>query len=195
MTTFSIICSISYHCLLSYPRSYSHISLRPVALQSLDSVALQLPLPVLVTQSCPTLRDSMDSVHGILQARILERVAISFSRGSSWSRDRTQVSHIAGRSFPIWATREAQWWLSKDQLSPTGQMVLHDINSMRPEWFWFWTYTANLVMTKIPLHRHLKMEIIYFFPGQDSRALKRNTHEFMRIPGHGVGPRWWNNAH
>ena len=47
------------------------------------------------------------SVHGILQARVLEWVAISFSKGSSQPRDRTQVSHIAGRCCTIWATREA----------------------------------------------------------------------------------------
>ena len=53
-----------------------------------------------VTQSCLTLRNSMDcsllgsSVHGLLHARILEWVAISFSRGSSWPRDRTHVSCI-----------------------------------------------------------------------------------------------------
>ena len=47
------------------------------------------------------------SVHGILQARILEWVAISFSRLSSRPRDRTQVSHIAGRHFNLCATREA----------------------------------------------------------------------------------------
>ena len=47
------------------------------------------------------------SVHGIFQARVLERVAISFSRGSSQPRDRTWVSHIAGRPFTIWATRQA----------------------------------------------------------------------------------------
>ena len=46
------------------------------------------------------------SVHGILQARILEWGAISFSRGSSWPRDQTQVSHISGRHFNLWATRE-----------------------------------------------------------------------------------------
>ena len=66
-----------------------------------------------VTQSCPTLCDPMDcsspgsSIHGILQARILEWVAISFSRGSSQPRDQTQVSCIAGRHFNFWATREA----------------------------------------------------------------------------------------
>ena len=59
-----------------------------------------------------TLWDCMDcsppgsSVHGILQARVMEWVAISFSRGSSW----TQVSCIAGRFFTNWATREAPTW-------------------------------------------------------------------------------------
>ena len=46
------------------------------------------------------------SVHGILQARILERVAVSFSRGSSQPRDQTRVSCIAGRFFTVWAARE-----------------------------------------------------------------------------------------
>ena len=65
-----------------------------------------------VAQSCPTLCDPVDcsppgsSVHGILQARILEWVAISFSRGSSRPRDQTQVSCIAGRRFNLWATRK-----------------------------------------------------------------------------------------
>ena len=47
------------------------------------------------------------SVHGILQARIVEWVAMLSSRGSSQPRNRTQVSRIAGRFFTIWATREA----------------------------------------------------------------------------------------
>ena len=65
-----------------------------------------------VTQSCLTLCDPMDcslpgsSVHGIFQARVLEWVAISFSRRSSWPRDWTRVSHIVGTHFTIWATRE-----------------------------------------------------------------------------------------
>ena len=45
--------------------------------------------------------------HGILQARVLEWVAISFSRGSSRPRDRTLISCIPGRRFNLWATREA----------------------------------------------------------------------------------------
>ena len=47
------------------------------------------------------------SVHGIFQARVLEWVAISFSSGPSWPRDRTRVSCIVGRCFTIWVTREA----------------------------------------------------------------------------------------
>ena len=68
---------------------------------------------VKVAQLCPILCNPMDwsllgsSVHGILQAGILEWVAIPFSRGSSQPRNQTQVSHIAGRFFTIWATREA----------------------------------------------------------------------------------------
>ena len=44
------------------------------------------------------------TVHGILQARILEWIAIPFSKESSQPRDRTQVSHIADGFFTIWAT-------------------------------------------------------------------------------------------
>ena len=49
------------------------------------------------------------SVHGILQTRVLEWVAIPFSRGSSWPRDRTWVSYTAGRFFTLWASREAPY--------------------------------------------------------------------------------------
>ena len=63
-------------------------------------------------QLCPTLCDPMNcsppdsSVHGILQARILEWIATLFSRGSSQPRDRTLVSYTAGRFFTIWATQK-----------------------------------------------------------------------------------------
>ena len=59
---------------------------------------------VKVTQSCWTLCDPMDyTVHGILQARILEWVAFPLSRGSSQPRDQTQFSHIEGGFFTSWA--------------------------------------------------------------------------------------------
>ena len=67
-----------------------------------------------VAQSRPTLYDPMDcslpgsSIHGIFQARVLECIAISYSRGSSWPRDWTQVSCIVGGFFTMWATREAR---------------------------------------------------------------------------------------
>ena len=69
---------------------------------------------VLVTQLRLILCDSMDcsppdsSVHGNFQATVLEWVAISFSRGSSWPRDQTYDSWIAGRFFIIWATRRVR---------------------------------------------------------------------------------------
>ena len=64
-----------------------------------------------VTQSCPTLCYLVDcspsgsSIHGILQARILEWVSISFSRGSSRPKDQTQVSYIAGRPLSYQSSR------------------------------------------------------------------------------------------
>ena len=67
----------------------------------------------LVVKSCLTLVTPWtvvcqgSFVHGILQARILKWVAISFSRGSSWPRDQTQVSSIAGNFFTDWATRDS----------------------------------------------------------------------------------------
>ena len=67
----------------------------------------------LVAKSCPTLCNPMycslpgSSVHGILQAGILDWIAIPFSRGSPQPRSQTRVSCIAGRFFTVCATREA----------------------------------------------------------------------------------------
>ena len=64
---------------------------------------------VKVAQLCATLFDPTDyrlpgyPIHGIFQARVLEWVAISFSRASSRPRDQTRVPHIAGRRFTLWA--------------------------------------------------------------------------------------------
>ena len=69
-----------------------------------------------VTQSYLSLCDPMDCSQAslsmeILQARILKWVDVPFSRESSQPRDQTQVSHIAGRFFTIWATREThEYW-------------------------------------------------------------------------------------
>ena len=76
-----------------------HLNKQFSSVQSLSSVRL------FATPSTGNLPGS--SVHGILQARLLEWVAISFSRGSSWLRNWTQISYIADRFFTDWATREA----------------------------------------------------------------------------------------
>ena len=79
----------------------------------------QVKVKVKVAQSCPTLWHPMDyTVHGILQARTLEWVAIPFSRGSFQPRDWTQFSCIAGWFF-TWATNEAQeHWSRLSQVRP-----------------------------------------------------------------------------
>ena len=64
------------------------------------------------------------SVQGILQARILQWVAIPFSRGSSCSRDWTQVFCIAGRLLTVWATKETH-----------TKKKRQDVN---PDLVWFW---------------------------------------------------------
>ena len=93
---------------------------------------VDLKLFYLVTQSCPTLLPpyglwwlSMrvacslpgSSVHAIFQARILEWVAIPFSRGFSWPRDQTWVSCIAGRLFTVWTTRKVSCLLGDGYLT------------------------------------------------------------------------------
>ena len=92
----------------SSPREWSQVPCMPA-----HSVLCEPPgklLKVLVAQSCLALCDPVDcsspgsSVHGILQERILEWVAIPFSRGSSPPRDRTRVSCIPGRCFNLWAS-------------------------------------------------------------------------------------------
>ena len=86
-----------------------------------------------VTQSCPTLCNPMDYslpgsyIHGIFQARVLEWVAISFSRGSPWPRDWIQVSRIAGKRFTIWATREVPL------INMVIMMIEQDISSINPD--------------------------------------------------------------
>ena len=110
---------------LSYLLSLSISCYHPSSQEDLvkpDTRELQVKMKVFVAQLCPTPCDPMDfslpgfSVQGILQARILGWVTISFSRGYSQPRDRT-------RFFTVWATREAQvvtkspqlglpWWSS-----------------------------------------------------------------------------------
>ena len=85
-----------------------------------------------VSESCSVVSNSLQP-HGLHQAKILEWIAFPFSRGSSQPRDQTQVSHIAGRFFTSWATKEAQeYWSGSlsllQQILPTqesDQCLLH----------------------------------------------------------------------
>ena len=90
--------------------TFAQIKFHVIFLSSV--LILPVTLKVKVAQSWPTVCDPMDyTVHGILQARILEWVAFPFSRGSSQPRDQIQVSYIVGGFFTSWATREAQeYW-------------------------------------------------------------------------------------
>ena len=101
-----------------------------------DFLHFESEVQVLVAQSCPILCDPIDcslpgsSVHGILQARILEWVPIPFSRRSFWPRDWTKVACTAGRFFTVWVTREALlhfiWlWSSK------GKELFYDMWKLR----------------------------------------------------------------
>ena len=109
--------------------SGDHVSALMVELWCLSCVtapACHVKVKALVTQSCPTLCDPMGcsppgtSVCGVSQARILEWVALSFSRVSSRPRDRTLVSCIAGSFLTIWAT-----WLNK--CPPPGDLLKSQI--------------------------------------------------------------------
>ena len=129
---FALVCSIS-HSLSSSPFIYSPFLKKwnKVLLKKLNVVDTPgdflIPVPkgnrshFLFCFICSVLSDSLwphvdcsplgSSVHETLQARILGWVAVSFSRGSSWSRDPVRVSCVSGISRQIlyhWATREAQ---------------------------------------------------------------------------------------
>ena len=106
-------CIWEHGVLVTWPPGESHTLFNFQSVWQAGGGWYSLPLldveNVLVNQLCPILYDPVgcsppgSSVHGILQARILEWVAISSSR----PRDQTQVSRIAGRHFNLWATREA----------------------------------------------------------------------------------------
>ena len=94
---------------------------------------------VIVNQLCLNLCDLTDcslpgsSVHGILQARILEWVDIPLSKGSSWPRDQSQVA-CAGRFFIIWATSEAPDKM--DQTNKTCQKCKHKSHTLFNQHLW-----------------------------------------------------------
>ena len=122
-----------------------------------------------VTQSCLTLCDPMgcsppgSSVHGILQARILEWVAIFYSRRSSWPRDWTHVSCIGKWILYCWATREVFGTLSKS------------FNVLEWVILWQWCFrNPSLVWVRPQPGRHEKqrsqLEVVW---GRGSQAVSK----------------------
>ena len=110
---------------------------------NVNSKAFWVLVCVLVVQLCPTLCDPMYcnplgcSIHGILQARILEWVAIPFSRGSSLPRDQTQVSCITGRFFTIWASREdplSAYYVPSPLLCPLFDLIMYLSSVPNSKW-------------------------------------------------------------
>ena len=117
----------------------------PLKQVSMEGAQILKSQSEIASRSVVSLCHPMD---GILQARILKWVAISFSTGSSQARDRTWVSCILGRFFTIWATREAQIIILKEiQLYKRFSLV----QSFMPVWFianrWTTAHQASLSIT------------------------------------------------
>ena len=111
-----------------------------------------------VTQLCLTLCNPMDCglprswVHGIFQARVLEWVAISFSRVSSQPRDQTWASRIVGRWFTIWATREE----ANPLISGFGSAELSNLNrTFIVEWGELFKISSEIICNFICTHAKL----------------------------------------
>ena len=119
----------------SYPRQCSCLE------NSIDRGACQTTVHE-VEKSWTRLNVMTDTCFHFLQARILEWVAIPFPRGSSQSRDRTQVSCIVGAFFTIWATGKPQFLLSQSLIllfpnEETRNLYLLSVSSSSSTFFLF----------------------------------------------------------
>jgi len=125
-----------------------------------------MKVKVLVAQSRPTLCDPKDcsspgsSAHGILQARILEWVAMPASRRSSRPRDQSQIFCNAGRFFTVWATN--------DLLGRSMQWENSWLGSKSPS---FWVTYLYLVVQKVK--NLLAMEKTQFLIPESGRPLEK----------------------
>ena len=105
---------------------------------------------VLVTQLCPTLFDPMDcgppgfSVHGILQARILEWVTISSPKGSFPPRSQIWVSCITGRFFTDWVKRESQ----TDLLEESARFLMKGTLVLQARYYWAYSQSTSIFLCR-----------------------------------------------
>ena len=138
-----------------------------IQLHSLWSESIQFSS---VAQLCPTLCNPMDcgppgsSIHGIFQARVLEWVAISFSRGSSQPRGGTWVSCTAGRLFTDWARRDAlvvglktrrKWGCKPRNASGLYKLEMTSVYSQQENEVLCSTTIRNLILPKAQMSREI----------------------------------------
>ena len=122
---------------------------------------VKVKMKVLVAQSCLTFCDTMDcsspgsSVHGILQVRILEWVAIPFHRGSSWPRDWTTISCVAGRFFTVLASFNQTWKVFRHYFfmfflfflsSPLRTPITYRLGTLKFSHSWPTLYSLSLTL-------------------------------------------------
>ena len=133
----------------------------------------------LVAQSCPTLCLLMDcspsgsSVRGILRARILEWIAIPFSRGSSRPRDQTWVFCVTGRQT-IWATRESP------KINAVSWFKRGSSSKNHGEWRLFSSYSRKFQYSK-NLHWASQVALVVKNP-------PAHSGDWSSIPGLGRSP-------
>ena len=114
-------------------------------------------MKVKVAQSSPTLCHPVDyTIHRILQARILEWVAVPFSRESSQTRDWTQVSHIAGEFFTSWATRDIWDNIKQTNIRCIGIPEREETDNS--SFFRKWWLKTSLVEERNKISRSRKLE-------------------------------------
>ena len=135
-------------------------SMQKVKVKSLSRVWLCDPLDCSLPGS---------SVHGISQARILKWVAISFSRRSSQPRDWTQISHIVGRRFTVWATREVLI-VCKVHLNKVDFWLLKLITML--SWRWHEKHTDKKE-NNLPLNENLDNIHKHRLGGKTAASLSR----------------------
>ena len=145
------------------------------------------------------------SVHGIFQARILEWVAISFSRRSSWPRDWTLVFHIVDRSFTVWNIREVRcesWTIKLDWAlknwcfwtmvlenplkNPLGCKEIQPVNPKRNQSWIYFGRTSAKAEAPILWPPDAKSQLIRkdSDPGKDSRQEEKGTKEDEMVGWH-----------
>ena len=114
---------VGCHCLLRNTYCYIQKITSNILLYSIENFYFVL-CNDLYLALCDAMDPSGSSVHGTFQARILVRVAMTFSRGSSWPRDSTRVSCIAGRFFTVRAAREGTRKDTQCLLFPFDSLLL-----------------------------------------------------------------------